>query len=194
MKASFKAVGRGLGLLLVFALCAGAALAQQTGASLRGQVSDEFGGVIVGATVTVTDSTGKSKTATSDADGNFSLAGLAPGKYSVRAIAPGFALYENGEIDVVAGRNELGKITLGVSLEREEVTVGELKPGTMILVSSTAGADPTRLTAIQLVSNIEPVVQMMAMMNTRRTGGGGTGPAPSAGGGGLSFGFGIGQP
>jgi transcription antitermination factor NusG len=75
------------------------------------------------------------------------------------------------------------------------VTVGELKPGTMILVSSTAGADPTRLTAIQLVSNIEPVVQMMAMMNTRRTGGsGGTGPAPSAGGGGLGFGFGIGQP
>ncbi len=42
------------------------------------------------------------------------------------------------------------------------VTVGELKPGTLILVSSTAGADPTRLTAIQLVSNIEPVVQMMA--------------------------------
>lgn len=76
------------------------------------------------------------------------------------------------------------------------VTVGELKPGTLILVSSTAGADPTRLTAIQLVSNIEPVVQMMAAMNTRRTGGGGgTGPAPSmGGGGGLSFGFGIGQP
>lgn len=75
------------------------------------------------------------------------------------------------------------------------VTVGELKPGTMILVSSTAGADPTRLTAIQLISNIEPVVQMMAAMNTRRTGGGGgTGPAPSMSGGGLSFGFGIGQP
>lgn len=76
------------------------------------------------------------------------------------------------------------------------VTVGELKPGTLILVSSTAGADPTRLTAIQLVSNIEPVVQMMAAMNARRTGGAsaGTGPAPSMGGGGLSFGFGIGQP
>lgn len=75
------------------------------------------------------------------------------------------------------------------------ITVGELKPGTLILVSSTAGADPTRLTAIQLVSNIEPVVQMMAAMNARRTGGAsaGTGPAPSMGGG-LSFGFGIGQP
>jgi hypothetical protein len=75
------------------------------------------------------------------------------------------------------------------------VTVSDLKPGTMILVSSTAGADPTRLTAIQLVSNIEPVVQMMAAMSARRTGGStGTGPAPSMGGGGMSFGFGIGQP
>jgi hypothetical protein len=75
------------------------------------------------------------------------------------------------------------------------ITVGELKPGTLILVSSTAGADPTRLTAIQLVSNIEPVVQMMAAMSARRTGGAsaGTGPAPSLSGG-LSFGFGIGQP
>jgi hypothetical protein len=75
------------------------------------------------------------------------------------------------------------------------VTLAELKPGTMILVSSTAGADPTRVTAIQLVSNIEPVLQMMAAMNARRTGGStGTGPAPALGGGGASFGFGIGQP
>ena len=73
------------------------------------------------------------------------------------------------------------------------VTLAELKPGTMILVSSTAGADPTRLTAIQLVSNIEPVIQMMAAMSARRTGGStGTGPAPSLSGAG--FGFGIGQP
>jgi hypothetical protein len=74
------------------------------------------------------------------------------------------------------------------------VTLAELKPGTMVLVSSTAGADPTRLTAIQLVSNIEPVVAMMSAMNARRTGGStGTGPAPAMGGG-AGFGFGIGQP
>ncbi|PYS75759.1 MAG: hypothetical protein DMF66_18500, partial [Acidobacteria bacterium] len=37
------------------------------------------------------------------------------------------------------------------------VTLAELKPGTMVVVSSTVGADPTRVTAIQLVSNIEPL-------------------------------------
>ena len=81
-------------------------------------------------------------------------------------------------------------------LERmPNVTLAELKPGTMILVSSTAGADPTRVTAIQLVSNIEPVLTMMAAMNARRTGGtsAGMGPTPALGGG-ISFGLGIGQP
>src|ERR1044072_1160323 len=139
MKFPLKATGRAFGLLFLFALCAGFASARQaTTGSLRGQLADEFGGVIVGATVTATDAAGASKTTTSDADGNFSLAGLAPGKYTLRAVAPGFSLYENGEVDVVAGRNELGKITLGVSLEREEVTVAS--EGPVNAEGSSAGA------------------------------------------------------
>lgn len=138
MKFPLKATGRALGLLLLFALCAGMASARQATGSLRGQLADEFGGVIVGGTVTVTDAAGGSRSATSDADGNFSLAGLAPGKYVVRALAPGFALYENGEVDVVEGRNELGKITLGVSLEKEEVTVAS--EGPINVEGSSAGA------------------------------------------------------
>ena len=75
------------------------------------------------------------------------------------------------------------------------VTLAELKPGTMIVVSSTVGADPTRVTAIQLVSNIEPLV---AMMTRRPVAGGAAGGAGGlgglGGGGGFNFGFGIGQP
>jgi hypothetical protein len=73
------------------------------------------------------------------------------------------------------------------------VTLAELKPGTMIIVSSTVGVDPTRVTAIQLVSGIEPLVAMMS----RRPGGGAGGAGSlggGGGGGGMSFGFGIGQP
>lgn len=74
------------------------------------------------------------------------------------------------------------------------VTLAELKPGQMIVVSSTVGADPTRVTAIQLVSNVEPIIAMMS----RRPGGaggmgGGMGGAAAAGGG-MNFGFGIGTP
>lgn len=137
MKASYKAVGRGLGLLLALALCAGGALAQ-AGASLRGQVSDEFGGVIVGATVTVTDAAGKAKSAVTDSDGGFNIPGLAPGNYSVRVFSTGFTPFENSEVSLVAGRNELPKVTLGVSLEKEEVTVAA--EGPVSIDNASAGA------------------------------------------------------
>jgi hypothetical protein len=138
MKATLKTVGRGLGLMLALALCAGGALAQQAATSLRGQVSDEFGGVIVGATVTVTDAAGKAKSVVTDSDGGFSIAGLQPGSYNVRIFSTGFAPFENPEVDVVAGRNELPKVTLGVSLEKEEVTVAS--EGPLSVDTASAGA------------------------------------------------------
>jgi hypothetical protein len=157
MKASLKAVGRGLGLLLALALCAGAALAQQA-ASLRGQVSDEFGGVIVGATVTATDAAGKAKSTVTDNDGGFNLPGLQPGRYSVSIFSTGFAPFVNPEVDVAAGRNELPKVTLGVSLEKEEVTVASegpvsidnASPGAIVLKGKDLEAlpeDPDELAA-----------------------------------------------
>jgi hypothetical protein len=70
-------------------------------------------------------------------------------------------------------------------------TVADLKPGRMVVVLSTAGNDPTRITAIQLVAGIEPIV---AMMSGRPGGAGRPGGPGGPGGGDLSFGFGIGQP
>jgi hypothetical protein len=98
-----------------------------------------------------------------------------------------------------AGGPERRRMDPQQMLERlPAVTLAELKPGQMIVVSSTVGADPTRVTAIQLVSNVEPLIAMMS----RRPGGGaggaggmgGGGAAAAAGGGGFNFGFGIGQP
>lgn len=138
MKASLKAVGRGLGLLLAVVLCAGVGLAQQAAATLRGQVSDEFGGVIVGATVTVTDSGGKSKSTVTGSDGAFGVAGLMPGRHSIRVFSTGFAPYESADVDIKSGRNELPQITLGVSLDKEEVTVAS--EGPLSVDTASAGA------------------------------------------------------
>ncbi|MCA1558606.1 MAG: hypothetical protein LC731_08725, partial [Acidobacteria bacterium] len=41
------------------------------------------------------------------------------------------------------------------------VTLAELKPGDMVLLSSTKGADPARATAITLVSGVGPLFTMM---------------------------------
>src|SRR5947209_3236114 len=129
MKVSLKTIGRSLCVVLFAALFCAVASAQQSAmGTLRGQVADELGGVIIGATVTATDANGKEKTATTDNDGNFVIAALAPGKYTLRAVAPGFASYENVGVDVQPGRAAPLKITLGISLEKEEVTVASEGP------------------------------------------------------------------
>jgi hypothetical protein len=46
-------------------------------------------------------------------------------------------------------------------------TVADLKPGDMVLISSTAGADPSKVTAITLVSGVEP---LFAMLQARQGG------------------------
>ncbi|HSQ24755.1 MAG TPA: hypothetical protein VLN44_10095, partial [Pyrinomonadaceae bacterium] len=42
------------------------------------------------------------------------------------------------------------------------ISINELKVGDIILLSSLPGADPTQLTAISLVSGVEPLLQMVA--------------------------------
>ena len=109
--------------LLIVLLCATAVLAQRNAGSLKGSVTDEFGGVIVGATVVATDANGATKTATTTNDGNFTLSGLAPGKYDVKVSAQGFANFENAEVEVTAGAAQKFDVTLKVTIEQQKVTV-----------------------------------------------------------------------
>jgi hypothetical protein len=108
---------------LLFALFAAAAVrAQQPGASLRGQVLDEFGGAIVGATVTLTGAAGP-KVATTNGDGVYAFTDLAPGRYALRVEAKGFAASDEAEVSVAAGRRETHDVRLTVRLTDEQVTV-----------------------------------------------------------------------
>lgn len=109
-------------LLLTSVVFASAAFGQTNG-SIAGQVTDSLGAIVVGATVTVVASDGKEKQAVTNGRGEYSVNGLAPGKYEVKAIAPKFALYENTEVTVTAGaRNEL-LIVLTVAGLEENVEV-----------------------------------------------------------------------
>ena len=56
-------------------LCSLTVVAQRP-TSLRGQVTDQFGAVVVGATVTVTDSKGKQQTIQTDSNGAYRFDGL----------------------------------------------------------------------------------------------------------------------
>ncbi|MGH9903455.1 MAG: carboxypeptidase-like regulatory domain-containing protein, partial [Pyrinomonadaceae bacterium] len=123
MRSVQRFFGRGARLtaLALALFCAAPASAQQGAGALRGTVTDDFGGVIIGAVITATDAGGARKTATTNDEGVYVLAGLAPGTYIVRASAGGFAEYESAEVVVAAGRRGALDIRMGVALEKEEV-------------------------------------------------------------------------
>ena len=104
-----------LTISLTIGLSAGAAMAQQSTGTLKGQIVDELGGAIVGASVTVTDASGQVKTTTTNNEGLFVINGLETGKYKVAASAPGFAAYEDPAVEILGGRTQSLNITLKVT-------------------------------------------------------------------------------
>ena len=119
-----KRIVTAIALCLLVVASAGIALSQQQRpGSLRGQVLDELGGAIVGASVTAIDATGKEKSVVTNDSGIYTINGLAPGKYTVRVINAGFAMYENSEVEIVAGKAREIEVTLKVAIEEQRVTI-----------------------------------------------------------------------
>lgn len=69
------------------------------------------------------------------------------------------------------------------------ITVADLKVGDTIIVSSTKGADVTRLTAITLVSGADTILNMMAARQQQA--GGSSAPNPAGLGQGFQIGIGL---
>lgn len=71
------------------------------------------------------------------------------------------------------------------------IALAEVKVGDTIIVSSTRGADPARLTAISLVAGADTLLNMMAARQQQQPGGT-SAPNPAAGlGSGIQFGIGL---
>jgi hypothetical protein len=70
------------------------------------------------------------------------------------------------------------------------IAIADVKVGDTIIVSSTKGADPTRLTAISLISGADTLLNMLAARQPQTPGQ--TAPNPASGlGSGIQFGIGL---
>lgn len=131
-------------IVLAIALCAlwsaGLVSAQQRAGSLKGQVLDELGGAILGAAVTASDGKGVEKSAITNDAGSYTINGLAPGKYTIRVVNAGFAMYENAEFDVVAGKVNQLDVTLKVAIEEQKVTIAADSRELSVEPENNAGA------------------------------------------------------
>jgi uncharacterized membrane protein YgcG len=114
---------RGLSLIALLFLLITPAFSQQQNGSLSGQVADEVGAVIVGATVVLIDADGKEKTTVTDKNGNYVFNGLNPGTYSIRATANGFGVFQTEGIEIAAGKRLELPLMLTVALKEEKVDV-----------------------------------------------------------------------
>lgn len=113
-------------LKVLVALCVFAGIfvsAQTTTGTLRGKVSDPSGAVIPRASITAKSATGQPQTATSDAQGQYTMKGLAPGQYSVGAAAKGFAPASRENVVITAGRVQTLDIPLAVEVVQQQVQV-----------------------------------------------------------------------
>ena len=112
--------------------------AQGTAGRILGSVTDQSGGAIAGATVTVTDvDRNVPRTLTTDQSGEYNAPNLLPGNYKVRAEAKGFKAFErsgvvlqvNGElrVDLSMQPGEVSQtITVNESVPLVETTNAEL--------------------------------------------------------------------
>src|SRR5271166_3681037 len=113
-----------LGLLLMTA----AAAAQTSTGTLRGRITDPSGAVISQATVTANTSDGRSVTVVTNNQGIYEFKGLAPGSYTVTAVARGFATDQEEGVNVVAGQTQQLDIALQIAVEQQHVEVQEEAP------------------------------------------------------------------
>jgi len=98
----------------------------ETTSALAGQVSDETGGAVAQAQVTISNArTGLKRTAQTDGAGRFEFPQLAPGVYSVQVAAPGFQTQQNSAVAAPLGRTQTMNFVLQIPTMTQAVTVSE---------------------------------------------------------------------
>ena len=104
-------------------------MAQAANGTLLGSVKDESGSAVPGATVTAVEvRTGISRTAVSNATGNYSFANLAPGLYRIEGELAGFKKFVRESVEVNVNTTVRVDIRLSIGALSESVTVAAETP------------------------------------------------------------------
>lgn len=116
-------------LLLVVMIAFTVAAFGQTTASIKGSVSDSSGAAIVGATVTVKNAAlGIERTTQTNSAGDYQVAALPPGIYTVDVQMKGFERQLAKDLQLEVSKNSVQNFSLKVASSSEVVTVEASAP------------------------------------------------------------------
>ena len=106
-----------------------AALGQATSGTISGTVTDQSGGTVLGAAISVRNlDTNVARTAATGADGRFNFAGLLVGRYEVTVEVKGFATHVRGPINLVLNQQAVVNVELKPASMQETVVVTDDAP------------------------------------------------------------------
>jgi hypothetical protein len=117
------------------------ATATATTGTLRGHIADPTGALIPGATVTVSNASGKTvATTTADSSGAYSVSGLSAGSYILTATYAGFAPFSSQAIPLTAGQSKRIDVAMAIEVAQQSVTVTEDTPQVNVEASGNSNA------------------------------------------------------
>jgi carboxypeptidase family protein len=151
-------------LSLGLALPAGA---QTTGGSIVGVVTDAQGGVLPGVTLTARNAeTGMVRTAVTEPDGKYRLAGLPPGRYDIRSELSGFAVVEVKDLALTIGLEVASNITMVLEGLEENITVTGVSPVVETTKTDVSGVITQQQIDTLPLGNRQPVALALLMPGT----------------------------
>jgi outer membrane receptor protein involved in Fe transport len=118
-KSSFR-----VSLFAIAMLCFAAGAMAQSTATLQGTIKDEKGALVAGARVTARNQgTGIERTAQTDTDGNYQMAALPVGAYSIEVEASGFKRQSVSNLSVEVGRTIVKDFSLEIGTLEQNVNI-----------------------------------------------------------------------
>ena len=153
-------------VLITALLCAASVsntIAQETTATITGQITDASGAAVSGAGVTVTNmSTRDERKAKSGDDGYYSLTSIPPGIYDISVKLQGFKEYVNKSVELLVNDRKAINIQLEAGAISEQVTVTADAP--IVQTSPTVGDVIENRKVVEIPLNNRSFLQLVTLV------------------------------
>jgi len=106
---------------------------------LSGQITDPSGAVVTDAAVLLTMPSGESLDTTTNKEGWYEFKALAPGKYTVKIVAPGFAVFTKEYLEIAAGQVQRMNVALTIEEQKQKVEVNDSPTNVGVNPENNAG-------------------------------------------------------